>query len=822
MIMPPSFSDTSPLPQGLQRASGGSLILQRKLISSGEGSIYLTDDPLSLAKVYHVPTIEKAQKLYHMLEQPPQDPTLSQGHISIAWPKDLILDKQKSVCGFLMPKIRGGVTLPLVYNPRLRRKKYPGFNWYYLHTTALNIAWIIESIHAKGYIIGDLKPENFLVNDKALVSIIDTDSFQIPRNAEETPFLCPVGSEGFTPPELFNKDLTKETRFPFHDHFGLAVLIYQLLFGIHPFSGIWKGTEDPPSLKDRIQKGLIPFAPWGVSKLMGQSPLTPPLTILPKLLQQTFLEAFTDGHLEPKKRPSAQKWHQVLEKSLEELQVCNNSSNHFLYSSQDTCPWCSLAQVSSVDIFPPLLQGEQISAFTSIKLFEKALQEGKIEKAESFLTPFKGAEEERTSIFQKAFLTLSQVKNDYTHLISFASFLEKHPTEAEIISYFTAHSFLEKSVVYTIKTSLLHNKSLQEIHHQALTYMKAFDHLKNLRQKADLSKSPLSFLFEDLLSILPEEEIHQHPIFSNLSKDIQEAKQLFEQYRLLKQHILEGTEEGIFLWHPCFEGPLKRDGMWIPFLNLAQSHLKSFSSSSAYILEKTKIFEGTNGIWVRLFPNKTNQTQISPVQHLFQEGFIIYIHQEEEIESSISSFSFPIFPHMLKRKTDFFIDTSFLSSKKKSSFFVSIASLWLLGKTPLTHGPLTSLEKEKSLQPVYVKISTSSFFKKFLHFVLKNIFPSHFSNEEKIKVSLRSPKPLNLPPLVLKIGRHRTSLDLDPPSQSQIIAKIPSFSLQQKITLTLFIPKDTFLQNTFRKGVFTLEKEFFPHLSDTSSFFFVS
>jgi len=115
-----------------------SVKLLRKLNSSGEGEIYTTSKSGFLAKIYHDPTSERVEKLRIMINNQPNDPTQSQGHISIAWPKHILRDNYGKPLGFLMPEIKNAQTLINVYNPKLRKQKATGFNWEYLHATALN------------------------------------------------------------------------------------------------------------------------------------------------------------------------------------------------------------------------------------------------------------------------------------------------------------------------------------------------------------------------------------------------------------------------------------------------------------------------------------------------------------------------------------------------------------------------------------------------------------------------------------------------------------------------------------------------------------
>jgi hypothetical protein len=44
---------------------------------------------------------------------------------------------------------------------------------------AMNIATAFQQVHPKGYLIGDVKPENVLVTGQGQVTLVDNDSFQV-------------------------------------------------------------------------------------------------------------------------------------------------------------------------------------------------------------------------------------------------------------------------------------------------------------------------------------------------------------------------------------------------------------------------------------------------------------------------------------------------------------------------------------------------------------------------------------------------------------------------------------------------------------------
>jgi serine/threonine protein kinase len=332
----------------LRTETGEVIHLTRQLASSGEGVVWETDHQGFLAKVYHTSTPERIAKLRVMVANPPYDPMLRQSHVSFAWPKEILSTPEGEHVGFLMPAIRDSVKLSSIYNPRLRNRKAPRFNWYYLHATSLNVASLIESIHAKGYVVGDIKPQNLLVNNRALVSVIDTDSFQILDPQSQKIYRCLVGSEGFTPPELMGKELSKVDQTELQDRYRLGVLIYLLLFGDYPFKGKWIGMGEAPNPVELARRGYWPF---GSGSLIQPGPSTVPLDIVHPELQNCFHRCFTDGHEQPHLRPTATEWSQALRLSISSLKVCQVQSNHYFSRNQLHCYWCERKQRLGLDIF---------------------------------------------------------------------------------------------------------------------------------------------------------------------------------------------------------------------------------------------------------------------------------------------------------------------------------------------------------------------------------------------------------------------------------------------------------------------------------------
>src|SRR5919199_1115086 len=282
------------------------ICLTKQIASSGEGAVWQTDRSGYLAKLYHSFDTERIEKLKVMVSHPPKDPNAHLHHVSLAWPQELLKDRHGSILGFLMPAIAGAKELLDVYSSKRRQQLKLDVDWKFLHTTALNIASIIEAIHAEGYILGDIKPQNILVNNRALPSIIDTDSFQVYHPSTSQVYRCLVGSEGFTPVELLSKDFRTTNQTEVHDYFRLAVIIHLLLFGDKPFKGKWVGNGESPDPTELLRRGFWPYAP---NSLIKPGPHTIPLEIVHPDIQQCFLRCFNEGHTNSYLRPTARLQH---------------------------------------------------------------------------------------------------------------------------------------------------------------------------------------------------------------------------------------------------------------------------------------------------------------------------------------------------------------------------------------------------------------------------------------------------------------------------------------------------------------------------------
>lgn len=340
------------------KSAGRLITLQEKtlLAEGGEARIYpVPHDRSLLAKIYKNPNPQRVRKLPIMLANPPEDPMRAQGGVSIAWPVDILesTDFRPRVVGFLMPRVTDVRPVFEYYNPKSRHAHCPQFDYRYLHRTARNLAAAVAALHARGYVVGDLNQSNILVSQRALVTLVDCDSFQVrdPRSGEV--LRCLVGKPEFTPPELYGCRFSEVDRRVEHDVFSLAILIFQLLMeGTHPFAGVFLGAGDPPPYEERIRAGHFPY---GSSRKLPYAPMpfAPPWELLHPTLRALFVRCFEDGHGQPAARPDATCWRSALDEVEACFTRCSRNAQHWFGNHLASCPWCErTVRLGGYDPFP--------------------------------------------------------------------------------------------------------------------------------------------------------------------------------------------------------------------------------------------------------------------------------------------------------------------------------------------------------------------------------------------------------------------------------------------------------------------------------------
>lgn len=321
--------------------SGKKYLIKKELGAGAEGCVYQIEGEYGLAaKLFnnHTELKQMREKLEWMTNRINQNEILT----CTTWPKDLLFQKG-DFCGYVMPRLSGGATLPAFMGPDYA---YVGWNMRVL--AALNLAIALDNIHSAGYICGDFQSRNIYVNvNKYNITVMDTDSFHIKTDSGRM-FRCKVGNPEFLAPELLTRfmserfDTMKEPTFTKQtDLFALAIHIFMLLMdSYHPFAGrlLPESEKDQylPKKYENILAGKSYFFEKG--DCFGTPMGAPSVNILPKEIQGMFQWTFQTGIGKPKERITAKQWKETLYRMKNTFAKC--SQGHYYFSELKQCPWC--------------------------------------------------------------------------------------------------------------------------------------------------------------------------------------------------------------------------------------------------------------------------------------------------------------------------------------------------------------------------------------------------------------------------------------------------------------------------------------------------
>jgi len=327
---------------------GNPIHLGTRIGKGGEGNVFdVEGDPSVVAKVYHQTPLTEAQflKLDAMVQRRTRELT----KVS-AWPESILRDARgNEPCGLLMPKIDKARQLHELYGTTNRRMHFPEVRWHHLLLAARNLAAAFHTMHEQGIVVGDVNQGNLMVNHQYNIRFIDCDSFQI--TAGDQIFFCPVGTPHFTPPELQAQKFGGVARTIDHDAFGLAVLIFHLVFvGRHPFAGRFRGEGDL-LIEEAIAERRFAFSRDKDATMVEPPPYSLQLDDLPTELGDLFEAAFRTGGVNGTPRPTAEQWVRQLDALMTQRAACELDSLHIHYNGLKTCPWCRIEDEGGPSFF---------------------------------------------------------------------------------------------------------------------------------------------------------------------------------------------------------------------------------------------------------------------------------------------------------------------------------------------------------------------------------------------------------------------------------------------------------------------------------------
>lgn len=249
---------------------------------------------------------------------------------------------QEPCCGYIMRLMEGMEPVESLLKPRNTRdlgaSLCAGGGLRKRLTVLRNLAEVLERLHSRGILYGDLSPGNVFVSRKsaeAEVWLIDADNLAWENDAGKA-----IGTPCYRAPEIMGGTRNSIRS----DCYSFALLAYECLTFSKPFDGtlLDEETEEEDfgdTVYDRIERGEVPYvrepgtvnkARCGFSRRLEQ--------VMTPELEELFLQTFGEqGRKRPETRPGMGRWLRAFEGACCQVLLCERGH---AYLGRE-CPWCT-------------------------------------------------------------------------------------------------------------------------------------------------------------------------------------------------------------------------------------------------------------------------------------------------------------------------------------------------------------------------------------------------------------------------------------------------------------------------------------------------
>jgi serine/threonine protein kinase len=206
------------------------------------------------------------------------------------------------------------------------------------------LADVLNALHAKGLIYGDLSAKNVFVSTETTreeICLIDCDNIRY----QSAPHLGDVYTVGYGAPELL---LGRSAANSLTEAHAFAVLAFQVLTGTHPLVGDYVHDGDP-ELEQEAFEGRLPWIDDPANDLNRSRFGIERSIVLSPRLKKLFQDAFGPGLTNPMVRPGVSMWVDKLHKAAGVTIRCSQCTSTY-FPNQRNCPWCSADRPNFVAI----------------------------------------------------------------------------------------------------------------------------------------------------------------------------------------------------------------------------------------------------------------------------------------------------------------------------------------------------------------------------------------------------------------------------------------------------------------------------------------
>ena len=293
--------------------AGNPVVPGQKLGEGSEGAVYLVDgQPGSVVKIWHPDRIppDADARIRYMINNP-VIPDFGPAW-RITWPQRMVMENG-GIAGYILPML--DYTLPwapiIEYYNRIAARSTEADQAREIRIDdrvriALNLALAFRAVHKAGYVIGDVNEKTFEANRQNDVALMDCDSYGFIDPTTGRAFSdSGMGRPDFQAPEVQGNYSNRTQE---QDLFGLAVLIFCLLTGFHPYTIAGQQAQDYPHPGDRIAAWLFPASD---GSLTAPQAYCDAWDTLSDRQIELFMRCF-DRRYAGQPRPTPQEWAEAL------------------------------------------------------------------------------------------------------------------------------------------------------------------------------------------------------------------------------------------------------------------------------------------------------------------------------------------------------------------------------------------------------------------------------------------------------------------------------------------------------------------------------
>lgn len=343
------------LPTHVTDMNGVRYTLSRPIGEGGQGTVVAVRGSRLAVKLLHERSAAQRERLRGRLALVRR---LNLANLCVARPLEMLREPH---CGYVMELLTG--MQPVQRLLQLPRDTTSSARWYIeggglgrrLRLMA-RAADILNALHGRGLVYGDVSPNNLFVSEDAAASetwFIDADNIRY----ESSPSCAGTFTPGYGAPELVHGRAGTNS---LTDAYAFGVLCFQTLAILYPFAGDAVSNGEP-EMEERAMRGELPWVDDPADNSNRASAGIPRDWVLSPRLRDLCYQAFGPGKRDHLARPGVGEWSERLHAAADNIVHCPDCQATF-FANAACCPWCDTPRPTvltiSFCVWDPAIKGD--------------------------------------------------------------------------------------------------------------------------------------------------------------------------------------------------------------------------------------------------------------------------------------------------------------------------------------------------------------------------------------------------------------------------------------------------------------------------------